>query len=1025
MTTYSKRRGRRSLAAILAAMLMASVLAVVAGSPAQAANTSVEYLVDKNNDGVPDAREFDGRDRYDTAVKLATRFARDRGGLGAVQNAFVASGRSLVDAVSVSGLAGFLDAPVLLTDSDSLHGGVADFIEDYGVGNIHVLGGTAAVSDDVIDELEELSNSPKVNRIAGSNRYATAAMIAEELQGESWCTTNENSAIVASGANDSLFDAVAIGPVANRLELPVLLTDGGMLVDEVTDYIDTANIEHIVIVGSIDSVGLEVENALSNEGVDTVERISGDSPAAISAAIAEVIAGDCEDALSPVSLDTVALVNSTNVIDGITAGPVLADDTNQLGGGLIPIVAVGDSLSASVSDYLAATPEEDSSGNKIQMRVLAIGGIAAVSDAVVAAAVEAAASAAPLTVRIAGASFGADDATHATPACDDPERAVHPDRDSSNSQQDWLCLHFSDEVFRETTETVLGIRNRLEDILEVNGVPADIVTGTGADATCLPDIVPVRLAQDLNPGDEIDIIEGNVLVGAHPDQRIVQPTSVTVTTPAPDRRRPIIEIVALNGQGALYALAHDPGSPSTGLDTTSPGAGMLGGDGSLVDDNGNALFERTAGDVGITGAAETTPADRHDGKTLLTIALGDVSGTPAQETDALDLSDAFRANRGAIRDNGGPWPNTNPPNESQVTTARTVRPVPRLQVSSVQMSDLKHGSQSVQPKVAIPSAHRLAARPAAPVTDGTNPAVWLEAKADGAAAGAFGNAWSVRVDKATRWAADKDVDIRVFVSEKDRRIGIRIVNGEPKFADLKAALEANEVVKRLFLVKIDNQFNGAVNTCRPANDKLRHASLPLVGTDEGPEDAASLAGGTTVAAVHVNFNGWVEAISDAESARLLTHVLASALKRNQPAPAGSSVPEETLRTWLKIADTQVFAKAAASGPVKYRRLEIVTASAHALPMPRDLVEIPDGFDKILAAGADQGKPVDGEPATDGVQRVDTDQTSATPAGPGLTSIANGYGDNSATAENDFNYGSENRIVRSSAVTAPIWSAFGS
>ena len=90
-------------------MLMASVLAVVAGSPAQAANTSSEALIDTNDDGVGDAREFGGRDRYDTSLRLAKNFAKDRGGLGGVPTAFVASGYNLVDAASVPGLAGFLD----------------------------------------------------------------------------------------------------------------------------------------------------------------------------------------------------------------------------------------------------------------------------------------------------------------------------------------------------------------------------------------------------------------------------------------------------------------------------------------------------------------------------------------------------------------------------------------------------------------------------------------------------------------------------------------------------------------------------------------------------------------------------------------------------------------------------------------------------------------------------------------------------------------------------------------------------
>ena len=75
-------RRRRILAGVMAAMLCASVLAVVAGSPAQAANTSRELLVDTNSDGVGDAREFGGRDRYDTARRLTRNFAAGKGGLG-------------------------------------------------------------------------------------------------------------------------------------------------------------------------------------------------------------------------------------------------------------------------------------------------------------------------------------------------------------------------------------------------------------------------------------------------------------------------------------------------------------------------------------------------------------------------------------------------------------------------------------------------------------------------------------------------------------------------------------------------------------------------------------------------------------------------------------------------------------------------------------------------------------------------------------------------------------------------------
>jgi len=184
LTTYSKRRGRRSLAAILAAMLMASVLAVVAGSPAQAANTASEVLVDHDNNAkTAKVRQFAGATRYETALALAKDFAEKNGGIGGVPVAFVASGESLIDAVAVSALAGDLNAPVLLTPGAELHNGVKDYIEDHAVTTIYVLGGPAAVSDDVFTALENTEvgdNGPTVTRISGDDRYATAEAIASK-----------------------------------------------------------------------------------------------------------------------------------------------------------------------------------------------------------------------------------------------------------------------------------------------------------------------------------------------------------------------------------------------------------------------------------------------------------------------------------------------------------------------------------------------------------------------------------------------------------------------------------------------------------------------------------------------------------------------------------------------------------------------------------------------------------------------------------------------------------------------------
>jgi len=79
-----KRKKRRVAAAVLAALMAASFLAAVGGTPANAANTSGEELIDTDNDGIGDTREFAGSHRYNTAVALAQRFAEDEDNLSTV-----------------------------------------------------------------------------------------------------------------------------------------------------------------------------------------------------------------------------------------------------------------------------------------------------------------------------------------------------------------------------------------------------------------------------------------------------------------------------------------------------------------------------------------------------------------------------------------------------------------------------------------------------------------------------------------------------------------------------------------------------------------------------------------------------------------------------------------------------------------------------------------------------------------------------------------------------------------------------
>jgi len=391
-----KRKKRRVTAAVLAALMAASFLAAVGGTPANAANTSGEELIDTDNDGIGDTREFAGSHRYNTAVALAQRFAEDEDNLSTV---IIASGETQVDAIAAAGLAGNLRAPVLLTRSRQLPHNVARYIEEHGVSKVIIVGGTAVIPNAIKTALENLDTQPDVERVSGADRYATAAAIGERIKGSipSWCGSRQRAVILVNGGDVGRSDSIIIGPLAYRLGMPILLTELRTLPRATRNFITDNDVQRVVIVGSDAAVSERVRDSLVDDlDVVTARRIAGGTAAATSVALAQEMLRNCGDELGT-NRDMVALVNRDASADGIAAAPTLGRGLGNAGA--VPILLVGDTLPSEVRDYLASTPETRS-GRDTHMSILAIGGTAVVSRSVMNRAVEAAHTAVGLTAKI-------------------------------------------------------------------------------------------------------------------------------------------------------------------------------------------------------------------------------------------------------------------------------------------------------------------------------------------------------------------------------------------------------------------------------------------------------------------------------------------------------------------------------------------------------------------------------------------------------------------------------------------------
>jgi putative cell wall-binding protein len=156
-----------------------------------------------------------GADRYATAAAVsAASFG------SSVPVAFVATGQNFPDALAGGPAAALLGGPVLLTKYAELPAATAAELQRLRPQQIVILGGAAgAVSSAVEAALR--SFSPSVSRVAGADRWETAAAVAARF------FPSAADVFLATGRNYP--DALAGGAYAGRDHRPLLLTKGGAL----------------------------------------------------------------------------------------------------------------------------------------------------------------------------------------------------------------------------------------------------------------------------------------------------------------------------------------------------------------------------------------------------------------------------------------------------------------------------------------------------------------------------------------------------------------------------------------------------------------------------------------------------------------------------------------------------------------------------------------------------------------------------------------------------------------------------
>jgi putative cell wall-binding protein len=121
-----------------------------------------------------------GSDRYDTSRAVAARMNQDAQWW--YDEALVVRGDEFADALSVAPYAYAWSAPVMLTRRDSLSTAAASALGANDIKTATIVGGTAALSDRVLASVSticEANGGSEAERVSGSDRYATAAAVAQ------------------------------------------------------------------------------------------------------------------------------------------------------------------------------------------------------------------------------------------------------------------------------------------------------------------------------------------------------------------------------------------------------------------------------------------------------------------------------------------------------------------------------------------------------------------------------------------------------------------------------------------------------------------------------------------------------------------------------------------------------------------------------------------------------------------------------------------------------------------------------
>jgi putative cell wall-binding protein/beta-lactamase superfamily II metal-dependent hydrolase len=259
----------------------------------------------------PGTKRLAGNDRYSTAAAIV----RDSYPAGPVPVIFIATGEAFADALAGGPAADVLGGPVLPVAKAGIPASILSELDRLDPARIVILGGPGAVSDAIATQLESYTDGT-VTRLAGANRYDTAANVATS----GIFTAPVPQVLIATG--QGFADALAGGAVGAKTNSPVLLVSKDSLPAETAAALRQLQPRDIAVLGGASVVSDAVLEQLRGFTEGGVNRLSGDSRYGTAARIVGVF--------WPAQTDVVYLATGRNFPDALAGVPAAGRDLAPL-----------------------------------------------------------------------------------------------------------------------------------------------------------------------------------------------------------------------------------------------------------------------------------------------------------------------------------------------------------------------------------------------------------------------------------------------------------------------------------------------------------------------------------------------------------------------------------------------------------------------------------------------------------------------------------------------------------------------